>query len=635
MQQSLLDLARHIKQTYSQKHLHTVVLSVGVFLYGALYTGSLLHQRSVDFTYSKSKSCISRFTIFPEQQQQTDSSGVKAVYDEVVKVGPIDMASTRLCFVPEEPLESGEVATEIALFGSPALRTAYAIDVPEAPSPSLNVLESPIGTQKELVIPLSSPDNVHSYYLQVKNKKAECANEANAIRCDISALRLKQSSTYNLELHRKLGSVDEIIASQQIKTLSAVVVKKSSIRDQQIVYSKKRSFSLTTNKALVSADAELLDAKGKAVQSSVAFKQKTVTVTANNDLDRESAYTLVLKQAEATDGSTMETSKKVRFTVSGGPTVVSVNIGTYDVSSSALVTLQFDQAIAPSVDVSKYVTFNGGQATITRGSSTVSLQLQGLGRCQSFSIAVKPGILSSYGIAATNAWNYGSRTTCHSVSSYGTSVQGRSLLAYYFGSSGPITMYVGAIHGNESSSTGLMHSWISHLEANPGLFSSRRIVVVPTINPDGLAAGTRTNSRGVNLNRNFPTDNWVKDIDDTDGVHKGGGGKSPLSEPEAKALASLTTNLSPRLLLSFHAIGSLVVGDAGSSSASYAAAYASRVGYRNATGQSSTTFDYAITGAYEDWTYRNIGIPSMVIELGSYSYYNFAQHRSALEVVLR
>ncbi len=635
MKQSLLDLARRIKQTYSQKQLHTAVLFVGVFLFGAIYTGSLLHQRPVELSYAVPKSCISKLTIFPQQQPQTEGSEVKAVYDGVIKVGPVDIASSKLCFKPVKPLSKGALSAETALFSLPVLRTSYAIDVPEAPTPQLGMLDTPIGTQKGLYIPLSTSDTVHGYYLQVKDKQATCSQLDRGIVCNVSALGLKQSSKYKLALHRTLGEADEVLASKIIKTLSAVVVKGSSVKSKQIVYAKPQTFTISTNKPLVSADAQLLDSQGNPLDSSVSFAGKKVTLRVSKQLAREQGYTLVLNRAEATDGSTLEKANKIPFTVSGGPQVVSINIGSYNVSSSAIATLQFDQPIGATVDVSKYVSLAGGSASFSRGGSTVSLQLGGLGRCRSFKISVKPGMLSNHGIPSTKSWSYSSRTTCHSIGQYGTSVQGRALLAYYFGSTGPTTMYVGAIHGNESSSSGLMQAWINRLEANPSLFSGRRVVVVPTINPDGLVAGTRTNSRGVNLNRNFPTDNWTKDIDDTDGKHKGGGGKSPLSEPEAKALASLTTSLNPRLLLSFHAVGNLVVGDAGSSSASYAAQYAALTGYRNATGQSSSTFDYAITGAYEDWTYRNIGIPSMVIELGSYGYYSLAEHQAALERMLR
>jgi len=107
-----------------------------------------------------------------------------------------------------------------------------------------------------------------------------------------------------------------------------------------------------------------------------------------------------------------------------------------------------------------------------------------------------------------------------------------------------------------------------------------------------------------------------------------------LSEPEASSLARLTTSYSPRLLLSFHAVGSLVIGDPGGYSASYASRYAGMVGYRDATNNGAGSFDYNISGAYEDWTFRNVGIPSIVVELSSYSSVNYAGHYKALWAML-
>jgi len=92
--------------------------------------------------------------------------------------------------------------------------------------------------------------------------------------------------------------------------------------------------------------------------------------------------------------------------------------------------------------------------------------------------------------------------------------------------------------------------------------------------------------------------------------------------------------LHPRLLLSFHAVGSLVTGDPGGYSAGYAAKYASMVGYSDTTYSSGGGFDYDITGAYETWTTTKQGIPSMVVELGSYGYYSFSHHQAALRAML-
>jgi protein MpaA len=71
------------------------------------------------------------------------------------------------------------------------------------------------------------------------------------------------------------------------------------------------------------------------------------------------------------------------------------------------------------------------------------------------------------------------------------------------------------------------------------------LLVVPTINPDGLAAGTRGNARGVDLNRNFPF-RWQP---------LGGGeysGTGPLSEPESRAAHGLILRERPDLTIWFH-----------------------------------------------------------------------------------
>ena len=177
-----------------------------------------------------------------------------------------------------------------------------------------------------------------------------------------------------------------------------------------------------------------------------------------------------------------------------------------------------------------------------------------------------------------------------------------------------------------------MDNWIKELEANArALPVGRKIVVIPEVNPDGVAAGTRNNANNVDLNRNFDVSDWQSDITDTWGNPiPNGGGKAPMSEPETKALANFTTQLRPKITMSFHSIGGLVIANQAGNSSSLASRYASLTGYRNATGQSSTTFDYAISGTYDDWIAEKLGLPSVLVELGSHTYSQFPLNVGAL-----
>ena len=61
------------------------------------------------------------------------------------------------------------------------------------------------------------------------------------------------------------------------------------------------------------------------------------------------------------------------------------------------------------------------------------------------------------------------------------------------------------IHGDETGAGSLVRYWLERLnEIDPR--NDWRIV--PVLNPDGFKAKTRTNANNVDLNRNFPTNDW-------------------------------------------------------------------------------------------------------------------------------
>ncbi|MBI5865432.1 MAG: DUF2817 domain-containing protein [Planctomycetes bacterium] len=75
----------------------------------------------------------------------------------------------------------------------------------------------------------------------------------------------------------------------------------------------------------------------------------------------------------------------------------------------------------------------------------------------------------------------------------------------------PEFRYVSSLHGDEIIGIEMCLSFIDYLTVNYGVDSritsmvdGVEIWVVPCANPDGFVAGTRGNSRGVDLNRNFP-----------------------------------------------------------------------------------------------------------------------------------
>ncbi len=131
-----------------------------------------------------------------------------------------------------------------------------------------------------------------------------------------------------------------------------------------------------------------------------------------------------------------------------------------------------------------------------------------------------------------------SGTTRHLI---GRSVQGRAIYAYQRGDPyGPTVLVVGSIHGNEPGGVAVARRLLK-LPAPAGV----DLWVILNLNPDGRAAGTRGNARGVDLNRNFPW-RWR---------HLSGAfysGHRSLSEPESRAAYRLVERLQPWLSIWFH-----------------------------------------------------------------------------------
>jgi hypothetical protein len=127
----------------------------------------------------------------------------------------------------------------------------------------------------------------------------------------------------------------------------------------------------------------------------------------------------------------------------------------------------------------------------------------------------------------------------------GRSVRGRPIRAVGLGDrlAARKVLVVGAIHGDETA--GIAIARRLRRRPPPGRAD---LWVVRSLNPDGLAAGTRQNARGVDLNRNFPH-GWRPLGRRGDATYSG---PRPLSEPETRLARALVRRLRPRITVWFH-----------------------------------------------------------------------------------
>ncbi len=145
-------------------------------------------------------------------------------------------------------------------------------------------------------------------------------------------------------------------------------------------------------------------------------------------------------------------------------------------------------------------------------------------------------------LAAPAAAGAGTDPLGKRIVTLGHSVRGRPIVAVEIGDfDSPLrALVVGCIHGTERAGIAVARRLAAGAPS-----TEVDLWVIPVLNPDGVAAKTRQNADGVDLNRNFPW-GWRP----LTGVYDSG--PHALSEPESRIAYRLIRRIEPHVSIWFH-----------------------------------------------------------------------------------
>ena len=610
-------------QKLKDKSIYAWILGVLILALLIFYSFILWQPAKVEFSFAKT-ACVSQFVPFPSVYKSSSDSFAVEYQGEAV-IGEFVVFATGICLSPSSAPDSGVYDGSVSLFGSALPGKQFTITVPESPMVNTTDLGStPISTHEPLKVELSSGDVFHTYKLTLDDEQVGCSVDASLLSCNVAEIKLMQGEQYLAQLYRSFkGEGSEKMIESTVTTLAPTVVSEATISEGQTLYDMPQDFIFTLDQPVKSAEASLFITDGDQLASTVVAQDNKVVVSASEALPRNAKISIKLNQVVAQNGAGLEQPYVVNFATSGGPKVSAISASATSVSSNERIVITFDQPIKPDLNLSDFVSIDGAPASFGRVSETqISINLQNAPNCAAFKITINKGIPSAVNNEiGDDSWFFDGRIVCGYSKTIGYSVQGRAIVAYYFGSGSKSILFTGGMHGSEPSSVSTMQAWVRHLQANAATLvpTGTVAVVVPDTNPDGGATGARNNANNVNIDRNFPTANWKADIETYSGLLVNGGGTSAGSETETQALMQLTRELRPRAEISFHAQGSLVGANKFADSVAIGDTYASTVKYGTMYSNAEAVMGYAMTGEYEDWMGEELGIPAILIELPTHS----------------
>ncbi|MBK9386656.1 MAG: DUF2817 domain-containing protein [Planctomycetes bacterium] len=160
-----------------------------------------------------------------------------------------------------------------------------------------------------------------------------------------------------------------------------------------------------------------------------------------------------------------------------------------------------------------------------------------------------------------------------------------------------------SIHGDERPAAELADAFGIWLEEHPESWAEREICFIPVMNPDGLASRTRVNGAGVDVNRNFPAENWQTQARGA----RYNPGPFASSEIETNALVRCIERLPPDWIVSIHAPLACVDWDGPGEALARAMS--------RANGLPARKVGYPTPGSFGSWAGVDRGIATVTLEL--------------------
>jgi hypothetical protein len=237
----------------------------------------------------------------------------------------------------------------------------------------------------------------------------------------------------------------------------------------------------------------------------------------------------------------------------------------------------------------------------------------------------------------------------------GTSVGGKDIKAYRFGTGETELLFVGGIHGGYEWNTSLVaYELMDYIRADVSIIPENiKVTFIPVVNPDGLSkvvASTesfkssdvsssqteqvagRFNGNNVDLNRNFDCDwqataKWQnKDVS---------GGSSAFSEPESQAVRNYIEKNNPKAVVVWYSAAGGVYSSSCHNGVSAETSELTKVFAKASGYPGHEDFDfYEITGDMVNWLAKN-NIPAISVLLTNHTDTELSKNKAGFEAVLK